>query len=254
MTVPSRAAYDAMPIQVWTARVDGSLDYVNPVVTRYFATAAERIVEDGWKDLCHPLDLADVSERWAHALRTGEPYEVAFRLLSGADRQYRWHASRASAVRDGDGGITHWVGTNCEIDGFKRAEEIGRATLLRIQHERERWHALFDQLPMAIIATAGAEHRIERCNDLARTLTAMADVGGLPLAQAFPSLVAPLGPDALARVYATGEAIEIAGAPVASEADAARSFDLCCRVLRDSGGSVDGLILVASERAPGLRD
>ena len=66
-------AFDALPIQVWTARPDGTLDYVNPAVTDYFCVTAASVLAHGWKNLCHPHDLIEAVQRWASALQTGEP-------------------------------------------------------------------------------------------------------------------------------------------------------------------------------------
>jgi len=232
------AAYDVIPIQVWTARPDGALDYVNPCVTDYFCVARERILERGWQDLCHPLDLGHAVERWGQALASGEPYEIAFRLLRGVDRQYRWHVARATAVRGADGAITHWVGTNTEIDWLKRAEEVGLATLARTRHEHARWQALFAQMPVAVVVTAGADHRVELCSDLARTLTTRRELVGQPLATAFPQLAQLLTASQLDALYAGAAPIPVAGT--------AGIRELTCSALRRGDGSVDGLVLVAS--------
>lgn len=226
-------AYDVMPLQVWTARPDGTLDYVNPGVVGYFCVAPERILEHGWKDLCHPLDLTHAMERWKHALDTGEPYEIAFRLLRGIDRQYRWHVSRAVPVRDAGGTISHWVGTNTEIDWLKRAEEVGLATLSRTQREHERWQALFAQMPVAVIVTAGPALCVELCSDAARALTAEVELVGRPLGDAFPALVARFAPGQLDAVYA-------------GQSGMAAPQDIRCCPLRRASGEIDGLIVLSA--------
>ena len=125
------AAYELLPVHVWTARPDGTLDYVNPGVTEYFCVSKESILEDGWQALCHPQDLAIALKAWRHSLDTGEPYEVQFRLCRGIDRQYRWHLSRAVPVFGDDERIEQWLGTNTEIDEIKRAQEVAEAIVAR---------------------------------------------------------------------------------------------------------------------------
>jgi PAS domain-containing protein len=71
---------DRLPQQVWTARPDGALSYVNGAVVEYFARPAETIVDNGWQSVVHPTDLTACLEAWTRSLRTGEPYEIQFRL------------------------------------------------------------------------------------------------------------------------------------------------------------------------------
>ncbi len=110
---------EAIPVQIWTARPDGSLDYVTKRVGDYFGLSPEQILEDGWKDIVHPDDLPGVAARWMHSLASGEPYEVEFRLR-GADGVFRWHLARALAQFDDKGAVVRWFGTNTLIEDQKR--------------------------------------------------------------------------------------------------------------------------------------
>jgi PAS domain-containing protein len=131
MPAPGGHAYDALPLQVWTALPDGHLDYVNAFTVSYFSVSPQRLLEEGWKDVCHSLDLITAGQRWAQCLATGEDYEVQFRLLRGSDRVYRWHLARAAAIRDAAGAITHWVGSNTDIDELVRSQERALADAAR---------------------------------------------------------------------------------------------------------------------------
>ena len=111
---------ETIPVQIWTARPDGSLDYVSQRVSDYFGVTSAQILEDGWKDIVHPDDLPGVAERWMRSLSTGEPYEVEFRLR-GADGTYRWHLARALAQLDEHGTVVAWFGTNTDIHEQRRS-------------------------------------------------------------------------------------------------------------------------------------
>ena len=108
--------------QVWTATPDGRLDYTNNRTLEYFGIPLEQMLDEGWKAVVHPNDLPGCVERWTHSLRTGEYYEVEFRLRR-ADGVYRWHLARATAGLDACGKIINWFGTNTDIDDKKVAEE-----------------------------------------------------------------------------------------------------------------------------------
>jgi len=124
-------SFDELALQVWTARPDGHLDFVNACTVAYFAVSPERLLEDGWKDVCHSLDLISAGQRWRQCLASGEDYEVQFRLLHGGDRGYRWHLARAVAMRDEAGNITGWVGTNTDVDRLVRELELAQAEAAR---------------------------------------------------------------------------------------------------------------------------
>ncbi len=110
-----------IPQQIWTARPDGALDYVNQQVTDYFGRRFEEMLGSSWVDLVHPEDLPEAMQRWMHALASGEDYEMDFRLRR-ADGSYRWHIARASALRDTQGSVVQWLGTSTDITSRKEAE------------------------------------------------------------------------------------------------------------------------------------
>jgi PAS domain S-box-containing protein len=114
--------FDLFELQIWTADVDGQLDFVNAFTADYLGVSRERLIGDGWQNVVHSADLPTAGERWMAAVRTGEPYVVDFRLLRAADRAYRWH--RASARRTSTAEGLRWFGSNIDIDAARRAEEV----------------------------------------------------------------------------------------------------------------------------------
>ncbi len=115
-----RVFAEAVPNQIWAARPDGYLYWFNQQVYTY--NGLEPGALDGteiWGSMVHPDDLDLAAERWQHALSTGEPYSVEFRLR-GANGDYRWFLVRAEPVHGDDGEILRWVGTNTDIDDSRR--------------------------------------------------------------------------------------------------------------------------------------
>ena len=107
-----------IPQQVWTARPDGGLDFVNQQALDYFGKS---ILKAGWVDVLHPDDVHETVLRWAKSLATGSDYESVFRLRR-ADGVYRWHIARASALLSPEGEVIQWVGTSTDITERKEAE------------------------------------------------------------------------------------------------------------------------------------
>ena len=111
----------ALPNQVWTARPDGVLDWINARTYDYSGAAPGTLDGQGWTSLVHPDDLSAAAARWQTALETGAIYEVEFRIRR-VDGAYRWHLVRAVPLSDADEAITRWVGTNTDIHDQKTAE------------------------------------------------------------------------------------------------------------------------------------
>ena len=123
-----RAFTEAVPNQVWTARPDGSLDWANARVyeysgaDRHYDDGADPLPGDAWRLRVHPDDHDAIVAAWAEAIGSGERYEVEFRLRRH-DGAYRWHIGRAVGLRDEDGRIVRWVGTNTDIDDQRAARD-----------------------------------------------------------------------------------------------------------------------------------
>ena len=117
-----RTFAEAMPNQVWTATPDGKLDWFNTHAYTYSGLDYAALAGIGWTESVHPDDLPAVQRRWAAAVATGGAYDIEFRLR-GADGIYRWHLSRAVALRGPGGDVQRWVGTSVDIEGQKVAGE-----------------------------------------------------------------------------------------------------------------------------------
>ncbi|MGH7193508.1 MAG: PAS domain-containing protein, partial [Candidatus Saccharimonadales bacterium] len=120
-----RQLADAMPQIVWTARPDGTIDYVNGRWHEFTGLPASA-GNEGWKQIVHPGDAPLAAERWARCLQSGGPFEMEVRLRDQRAREYRWHLIRSVAVRDEAGYVARWFGTSTDIDEQKRAEESSR--------------------------------------------------------------------------------------------------------------------------------
>ena len=133
---------EVVAIQVWTANPAGELDYANQGCVEYFGGDLQKdLLGNAWAQYVHVDDLTGAVSAWKASLSTGEPYEVEFRLR-GRNGAYRWFLARARAMRDADGRIVKWFGTNTDIDELKRtrdtAEKASRAKddfLAALSHE-----------------------------------------------------------------------------------------------------------------------
>jgi PAS domain S-box-containing protein len=122
----------AAPNMVWTATVEGSVDYANQHLLDYMGCGFEDIEGWGWSKFVHPDDLPVNEARWAQSLATGAAFEVEERILR-RDGAYRWHIARALPVRDAGGRIITWVGTCVDIDDQKQAQALLKSSRARLE-------------------------------------------------------------------------------------------------------------------------
>ncbi len=128
-----RFMLNAIPQQVWTAKPDGTLDYVNQVIINNFGHTGLHIVNQGWYAFIHPEDLPACIEAWETSLAAGKDYAGEFRLRF-KDGSYRWHLSRAVPLAE-NGMIKLWIGTNTDIDEQKNNEHKKDEFLSIASHE-----------------------------------------------------------------------------------------------------------------------
>jgi PAS domain S-box-containing protein len=122
---------DAIPQLVWANDAAGDATHVNRRWIEYTGVSFEESLGRGWMRVLHPDETAGVLERWRDAIATGVfTSEQPFRLRRH-DGVYRWFIVHAVAVRDENGAIVRWYGTNTDVDDQYRAVQR-RAILDRL--------------------------------------------------------------------------------------------------------------------------
>jgi len=121
-----RQVAEAMPQQVWTARPDGIVDYINERAVDYYGRTRQKLLDDGWLSVVHPDDREQAVNLWMEALAAGVFFEVEYRVRRALDGEYRWHIGRAVPVYDANGQVEHWICTTTDIHDRKLAEEEAR--------------------------------------------------------------------------------------------------------------------------------
>ena len=151
-----RQLADSMPQIVFAARPDGHVDYFNRRWYEYTGFADDGTTGDeSWAGVHEPDALPRVAEAWGRAVRTGELYQIEYRLRR-ADGEFRWHLGRALPVRGTDGRIVRWFGTNTDIHDAKTAADNLRAS-------EERFRTLTEAVPQ-MVWTADAKGEVTFVN------------------------------------------------------------------------------------------
>jgi PAS domain S-box-containing protein len=121
--VEFRTIIDALPAQAWASCPDGYNIYCNRQWLDYSGLTQETARGWTYRDTIHPDDLGYFLKRWKELSAIGAPFEAEARFRR-VDGEYRWFLIRALSVRDENGQIVKWFGTNTDIDDRKKAEAL----------------------------------------------------------------------------------------------------------------------------------
>jgi len=120
-----RLVIDTIPAYAWSARPDGSLDFINQRFLEFTGRSMADILGRGWSSLVHPDELTRYLGEWNAAVATGKPMESEARVLR-MDGDYRWLLIRNVPLRNELGNIVNWYGTAIDIEERHRAEDALR--------------------------------------------------------------------------------------------------------------------------------
>ncbi len=124
---------NSIPQLAWMAHADGWIFWYNRRWYDYTGTTQADMEGWGWRKVHHPDHVDRVVARVQHSWESGEPWEDTFPLKS-RDGQWRWFLSRALPVRDEDGHVLRWFGTNTDITELRDADERQRLLLNELNH------------------------------------------------------------------------------------------------------------------------
>jgi two-component system CheB/CheR fusion protein len=131
-----RTMADAIPQLAWIAQPDGHVSWYNQRWYDYTGTSPEQMEGWGWQSVHDPLVLPKVMDTWRESLTTGEPFDMEF-PLRGADGSFRWFLTRVLPLRDANGQIMQWFGTNTDVTEIKEAKETLRRYELLAGNSRD---------------------------------------------------------------------------------------------------------------------
>lgn len=128
-----RTLVNSMSQLAWVANGDGSATWYNQRWYEYTGTTPEQMAGWGWQVVHDPAWLPRVMTHWQRAIASGEPFEMEF-PLRGADGQFRHFLNRGQPLKDAQGRVVQWFGTNTDVEILKQAEE--KVRLLNVELEQ----------------------------------------------------------------------------------------------------------------------
>ena len=166
-----RLIIDSLPVLVWSARPDGSADFVNKSWLDYAGLPAERILGWGFLDLYHPEDVPEMVEIWKRDLENSDNTQLKGRIRGG-DGKYRWFYFSGRKLTDAKGEV-RWFGVNIDIEDLQSAEDALREGEAALRESERRLNLVLNTIP-AMAWSCTPDGRLDYFN---RNLT---DYVGLP--------------------------------------------------------------------------
>jgi PAS domain S-box-containing protein len=151
-----RELIESLPQLFWTCRVEGPCDYLSKQWVEYTGVPEAEQLGYRWLELLHTEDRDKTVSRWMEKIKTGNSFDIEFRIRRN-DGEYRWFKTRAVPMRDSEGNIIKWFGSNTDIDEIIKAEEQLR--------KLNRIYSLLSNVNQAIVRKRNPNELFEKvCN------------------------------------------------------------------------------------------
>ncbi len=165
-----RTLANAIPQLCWIANADGWVYWYNQRWYEYTGTAPDLMEGWGWQSVHDPATLPSVLDRWKHSIAAGEPFDMVF-PLRGADGVFRPFLTRIMPVRDREGRVARWFGTNTDVSEQGKTEEALRDSEEKLRSALRRQDLLSEVLRRLLTS----EEPQTIVNDLAGKVMALLD-------------------------------------------------------------------------------
>ncbi len=220
---------ESMPQKIFTAKPNGEVDYFNKQWLEFTGLSFAQIEKWGWTQFIHPDDLQANLRAWREAVASGEPFHFEHRFRR-ADGKYRWHLSRAHAMRDANGAISMWIGSDTEIHEQKEKEEaLRRANEDLQQFAYSASHDLQEPIRnVAVYSEIVAQRYYSLLDADGQQFLGFLKEGGRRMATLINDLLA----------YTRAGTVEVREAPVDSSAVLQSSLSGLAEAIRESGAKI----------------
>ncbi|MGE5660062.1 MAG: PAS domain S-box protein, partial [Actinomycetota bacterium] len=137
-----RTLADNISQLAWMTDEKGWVFWYNQRWFDFTGTTLEEMQGWGWQKVHHPDYVERVVEKISQCFATGEIWEDLF-PLRGKNGEYRWFLSRAVPIRDEQGRVLRWFGTNTDITELREVENA-------LRQSEERYRCLADSIPQLV--------------------------------------------------------------------------------------------------------
>ena len=250
------AMANGIPQLAHMAGADGAISWYNQRWYEYTGTTPEQMEGWGWRSAIDLAMLPKVMERWQASIATGKPFDMEF-PLRGADGTFRTFLNRIMPLKNSEGRVVRWFGTNTDISEHKEAQELLAAQAQELSVSREALEAqtrmfklVLDSMGEGLIAADRDGHFLI-WNDSAKKLMGR-DASDLPTEQWTPYYqvflsdgITPCPPDRLPLVRALhGESVQVEMMVQQPGGAEGVFLEVSARPLKDDHGNLGGGVAV----------
>ena len=118
---------NSVPAHIITTNAEGRPTFVNSHWLEFTGQSREEAMANGTAPLIHPDDMRTATRSWMAALRSGQGYEIEYRVR---DRQgeYRWQSFRIRPLLTEGGETSGWAAVAVDVHENKQLrDELGEA-------------------------------------------------------------------------------------------------------------------------------
>ncbi len=157
-----RTLANSIPNLAWMAAANGSITWYNDRWYSYTGTTPEEMEGWGWQNVHDPLVLPSVCEQGNHSIATGDPFEMEFPLRSKTG-DFRVFLTRVNPIRNSNGKIVRWFGTNTDIEEVRKTREALKESVHTLE--------TLNSLGQTISAELDLEKLVQKITDAATQLS-----------------------------------------------------------------------------------
>ena len=161
---------DLIPQKIFQSDANGEIFFYNYQWYKDTGLSFKDLKGRGWEKIIHPDDIVESRKNLESALGSGNMVEMENRILN-KEGQYRWHLNRAVAIKNKEGEIIMWVGSNTDIHAQKEQKELLETAVNdRTRALDEANRILLGQKLELSLLNQGLEERVaKRTRDLAES-------------------------------------------------------------------------------------
>jgi len=148
---------NAMTQMAWMANADGNIFWFNNRWYEFTGTTPEEMKGLLNRKFHHPDYYEMVRDFLSEAWEKNEPWELTF-PLKGKDGTFRWFLTRAVPIKDNNGNVIRWFGTNTDITEQQNL-------INEIEFQKSRFETVMKQMPAAVIIGEAPSGKLIFAND-----------------------------------------------------------------------------------------
>ncbi|MGX7925185.1 PAS domain S-box protein [Tsuneonella sp. HG094] len=168
-----RMLADNMAQLAWIADADGAVQWFNRRWYEFTGIEPDTVDEELRRHVRHPDHEERVRGRFEAAIRDGTEWQDVFPLKSAAG-EWRWFLSHAQPIRDAEGNVRYWFGTNTDITEQREQSEQITVLLREVNHRSKNMLAKVQALARSSFGADTA--LVQRFEDRVGSLSVNQDI------------------------------------------------------------------------------